>query len=64
MKKILVVDDETSLTRMIKVNLERVGDFKVRTENAGSKAVEAAREFGPDLIFLEHAGGVPHCHRH
>jgi DNA-binding response OmpR family regulator len=52
-KKILVVDDEASLTRMIKVNLERAGDFEVLTENAGSKAIEAARMFRPDLIFLD-----------
>lgn len=53
MKKILVVDDEPSLTRLIKANLERTGRYVVRTENQGAKAIEAARQFRPDLIFLD-----------
>jgi len=52
-KRILVVDDEVALTRMVQMNLERAGDFEVRTENFGSKAIEAAREFQPDMIFLD-----------
>lgn len=52
-KRILVVDDEAALTRMIKLNLERSGDYEVRTENEGSMAIPAAREFKPDLIFLD-----------
>ena len=52
-KKILVVDDEASLTRLIKANLERTGKFEVLTENQGEKAIEAARKFRPDLIFLD-----------
>ena len=52
-KRILVVDDEPALTRMVKLNLERTGNYEVRTENQGSKAVQAAREFKPDLIFLD-----------
>lgn len=53
MKKILVVDDEAGLTRLVKANLERTGRFEVRTENEGAKAIEAARQFRPDLIFLD-----------
>lgn len=52
-RRILVVDDEPALTRMVKLNLERTGDFEVRTENMGSRALQAAREFKPDLIFLD-----------
>ncbi len=52
-KKILVVDDETSLTRLIKANLERTGKYEVMTENQGGKAIEVARQFKPDLIFLD-----------
>lgn len=53
MKKILVVDDEPALTRMIKRSLEQTGRFEVRTENQGSAAVAAAKQFQPDLIFLD-----------
>ncbi len=52
-KRILVVDDEAALTRMVKMNLERTGNYEVRTENQGAKAVAAAREFMPNLIFLD-----------
>ena len=51
--RVLVVDDEPSITRMIKLNLERTGDYEVWTENEGSRAVQAAREFRPDIIFLD-----------
>jgi CheY-like chemotaxis protein len=52
-KRILVVDDEVALTRMVQMNLERAGDFEVHTVNQGSEAVQAAREFKPDMIFLD-----------
>ena len=52
-KKILVVDDEVVLTKMVKMNLERTGKYEVRTENSGSKALQAVRDFEPDLIFMD-----------
>lgn len=52
-KKILVVDDEASLTRLIKANLERTGKYEVLTENQGVKAIAAAKQFKPDLILLD-----------
>jgi CheY-like chemotaxis protein len=52
-KKILVVDDETSITRLLKLNLEKTGTYVVRDENLGSKTLAAAREFKPDLILLD-----------
>ncbi len=51
--RVLVVDDEASITRMIKLNLEKTGDYEVWTENEGCRAVKAAREFRPDIIFLD-----------
>lgn len=52
-RKLLVVDDEISLTRMLKLNLEQTGKYEVRTENQGSKTLDAALEFRPDLILLD-----------
>ncbi len=52
-KKILLVDDEAVLTKMVKMNLERTGNYVVRTENEGTKALQAAREFKPDLILMD-----------
>ena len=52
-KKILVVDDEASLTRLIKANLERTGKYEVMTENQAGNAIASAKQFKPDLIFLD-----------
>src|ERR1035441_8695941 len=52
-KRILVVDDEPEITLMLKLNLEQTGRYEVRTENLGRRAIEAAREFRPDLILLD-----------
>jgi CheY-like chemotaxis protein len=51
--KILIVDDEATITRLLKLNLESSGDYEVREENEGLKAVDAARQFKPDLILLD-----------
>jgi two-component system, OmpR family, response regulator len=53
MKKILVVDDEASLTRMVKRGLEATGKYLVMEENQGDRAVATARQFKPDLIILD-----------
>lgn len=52
-KKILIVDDEESFTRLLKLNLEAGGAYRVRTENRALHAVSAAKEFKPDLILLD-----------
>ena len=52
-KKILVIDDEVSFARMVKLNLEKTGGFEVRAENRAMFALAAAREFLPDLILLD-----------
>jgi CheY-like chemotaxis protein len=52
-KRILVVDDEAALTRMVKLNLEHTGNYEVRTENQGAMAIPAAHDFKPDLILLD-----------
>ena len=52
-KKILLIDDEASNTRPMKVNLDRTGRYTVQTENNALHALETARQFKPDLIFLD-----------
>ena len=52
-KKILVVDDEGGITRMLKRNLEATNHYTVRAENSGTAAVAAAAEFLPDLILMD-----------
>ena len=52
-KRILLIDDEPSTTSTMKVNLERSGTYSVRTENRAGHALETARRFHPDIIFLD-----------
>lgn len=53
MKKILIVDDEAALVRLLKLNLEATGHYQVKTETKGAEALGAARAFQPDLIILD-----------
>ncbi len=50
-KRILVVDDEESFTRVVRVNLEAV--YNVRVENNGGSVCAVVQEFHPDLILLD-----------
>lgn len=52
-KRILIIDDEASFTRMVRLNLEKSGDFEVREENRATYALTSARDFKPDLILLD-----------
>ena len=52
-KKILLVDDEESFTRMVRLNLEGTGQYEVMTENKGTQALNTARAFKPDLIIMD-----------
>lgn len=50
-KRILIVDDEPGITRMLKLNLER--EYEMRAENNALSALATARDFLPDLILLD-----------
>ena len=52
-KKILVIDDEASLTRMLRRNLEATGKYEVKEENSGAQAYASAKQFQPDMILLD-----------
>ena len=52
-KRVLVVDDEASFTRMVKLNLESTGQYIVEPLNESPRAFEVAREFAPDVILLD-----------
>ena len=52
-KKILVVDDESRITRMIRRNLEVTGNYEVETENDSTNALTTALRFEPDLVVLD-----------
>ena len=52
-KRILVVDDDPSVTRNLKLNLESSGGYDVFAENHAGNALAAARIFRPDLVLLD-----------
>jgi CheY-like chemotaxis protein len=52
MKKILVVDDERHIVRLIQVNLERQG-YNVVTAHDGKEALEKVASEKPDLVVLD-----------
>jgi len=66
-KRILVIDDEQDLTKLIKLNLEKTGKYEVRTEHNGLLGVIAAKQFKPNLILLDimmpGVDGVEVCNR-
>jgi len=52
-KRVLVIDDEPTFTRMVKLNLEGTSNYIVETLNESRRAVEVAKEFTPDIILLD-----------
>lgn len=53
MKRVLVIDDEVSLTTMIKRGLEKTGLYEVAVVNEAEAALAAAKRFGPDVVLLD-----------
>ena len=51
-KKILLVEDDTSLAAVYKSRLELEG-FEIREVNNGEEALSAAIQFKPDLVLLD-----------
>ncbi len=52
-KHILIVDDEASFTRLLKVNLEARTQHTVAVVNRAHEAIPAAHKQKPDLILLD-----------
>ena len=52
-KKILLVDHEPGISRLVRQALERAGKYLVREEHDDRAAVKTARGFQPDLILLD-----------
>ena len=52
MPRVLVVDDEVAIVRLIQVNLERQG-YQVETANNGVQALAKIRDSRPDLLVSD-----------
>jgi DNA-binding response OmpR family regulator len=55
-KKILLIDHEPGVTRLIRRALERAGKYLIREEHDDNLALNAARWFQPDLILIDTPG--------
>ena len=51
--KVLAVDDDQHFTNMLKMNLERNGEFEVKVVNDPTHALEMARHFKPEVVLLD-----------
>jgi CheY-like chemotaxis protein len=52
-RRVLIVDDDSASTHLVKVLLERAGAYVVLEENDAAKAFETTRNFRPDVILLD-----------
>jgi two-component system alkaline phosphatase synthesis response regulator PhoP len=51
--RILIVDSDKNTTHLVKILLEKTGRYRVCEENHATRAHQTARNFRPDLIFLD-----------
>jgi len=52
-KRVLLVDDEATFSKLIQRHLEGTGKFEVLTESKATQVMTVAREFRPDVIVLD-----------
>lgn len=52
MRKILIVDDEEKVRKLVEVTLS-IGDFEILQASSGEESVKIAREVKPDIILLD-----------
>jgi len=52
-RRLLIVDNDRDTTHLVKVLLERTGQYLVLEENDATKAHQSAVSFRPDLILLD-----------
>ncbi|NQS99482.1 MAG: response regulator [Candidatus Omnitrophica bacterium] len=52
-KKILLIDDEEDFCRLVKMNLELIGNFEVNSATNGKQGLKLAKKLKPDLILLD-----------
>lgn len=58
-KKILLIDREPGVTRIIRRALERTGKYWIKEEHDSQFALHSARWFQPDLILLDSTTTTP-----
>jgi CheY-like chemotaxis protein len=66
-QKVLIVDDDPFIRKLITTTLEDVASFELLQAGDGDEAIEIARREGPALVFLDinmpHVDGIDACRR-
>jgi DNA-binding response OmpR family regulator len=52
-RRILIVDDDMELSRMLKMGIEQSGPYEVRVENDPRRAKSVALAFMPELLLMD-----------
>ena len=52
-RRVLIVDDDPDSTHLVKILLEKTGNYVVLEENDADQAHQSARNFRPDAILLD-----------
>lgn len=53
LNRICYVEDDEDIQRIVRMSLERVGKMTVEVVGDPTKAIEAMKAFGPDLVMLD-----------
>jgi len=63
--KVLIVDDEVNLLKILKLNLESTNNYEVKTLSNAKDIISEVHSFAPDIILLDmimpKIGGVEVC---
>lgn len=51
--RVLIVDDDFSLSRLVGMLLDKTGRYEARVENRSQDALKVAKEFKPDIFLLD-----------
>jgi len=52
-KKILIIDDEASFCKLLKLRLEESREYEAMTANTGETGLELVKQHKPDLVLLD-----------
>jgi DNA-binding response OmpR family regulator len=52
-RKVMVVDDEVDFLKLIKINLEKTGNYEVETISDAAGIISRVKLFKPDVILLD-----------
>ena len=67
MKKVLIVDDDPFIRKLIATTLEDVAGFELLQASDGAEAVDMAEREQPEIVFLDvdmpHLDGIEACAR-